>query len=153
MDKFTKTTEIDISAMKDMEDETPKKSNVGKIVAMVICLIASIFIWLLVMEIDDTQIEKEFKDISVQIVYDGEQNSEYEIIAEKLDVTIEATRSDMADLSKEGIVLTVHIPSDFDYTKSEQRLTVKSSVKGSGEGSWKMVSSSEVTVQVNKKWK
>ncbi len=150
MDKFTKTTEIDISAMKDMEDETPKKSNVGKIIAMVICLIASIFIWLLVMEIDDTKIQKEYKDIAVQIVYEDSQNPEYEIVADKIDVTIEATRSDMADLSKEGITLKVYIPKDFSYVEGEQRLPVKSTFNAEN-GTWKMVSSAEVTVQVNKK--
>lgn len=152
MDKFTKTTEIDISAMNDMEDETPKKSNVGKIVAMIICLIASIFIWLLVMETDDTKIKKEYKDVSVVVVYDvGAQNQGYEIIPNTMDVTIEATRSDMADLSKDGITLTLYIPKDFNYDLAEQKLTVKPVICGSGEGAWKMVSSSEVTVQVIKK--
>ena len=147
MDKFTKTTEIDISAMKDMEDETPKKSNVGKIVAMVICLIASIFIWLLVMEIDDTTVKKEFKDISVQIIYDdGQQNPDYEIIVDKMDVTVEATRSDMADLSRDGIVLTLHIPKNFSYEEGEHTLTVKPTISGYGEGAWIMVSSSNINL-------
>ena len=151
MDKFTKTTEIDISAMNEMEDETPKKSNVGKIIALIICLIASIFIWLLVMETDNTKIEKEFKDVAVVVSYKSAQNPDYEIIVEPVDVTISATRSDMADLSKSGIILTVEIPDSFSYEEAQQTILAKSTVKGSSDGEWAVVSSLYVTVQVVKK--
>ena len=152
MDKFTKTTEIDISAMKDIEDETPKKSNVGKIVAMVICLIASIFIWLLVMEIDDTKIQKEYKDITVQIA-DNSEYDEYEFVLDKskIDVVISATRSDMADLSKDKIILKIAIPQDFDYEKSNTFSAKPFATFVPKDGSWAMVNCEEVTVQVNKK--
>ena len=40
MDKFTKTTEIDISTMHDvMEEETPKKNNFAKVIAIIISFI------------------------------------------------------------------------------------------------------------------
>ena len=112
MDKFTKTTEIDISAMVDMEDETPKKSTAGTIVALIVCLIVSLFIWVFVMETDSSLIEKTYDDISVTIVNNTENLN---ITAEDVSVAIKATRSDFADLKKQDITAVldasnVHIP-------------------------------------------
>lgn len=152
MDKFTKTTEIDISAMNDMEDETPKKGKAGKIIALIICLIASIFIWLLVMETDDdTLIKKEFSDVAVKIEYLGKKNEAYDIEIDNLDVVVKATRSDMADLSKEDITLTVKIPADFSYDNPPKTLPLVSKAAGIGDGSWVVIASTEVEIQVIEK--
>ncbi len=64
MDKFTKTTEIDISAMNDvMEEETPKKSNLGKIISIIVSLIIAIAIWLYITDNDTKEII--FEDVAV----------------------------------------------------------------------------------------
>ena len=153
MDKFTKTTEIDISAMNDMEDETPKKGKAGTIIALIICLIASIFIWLLVMETENETIKKEYSEIPVKIEYLGEKNEAYDIIISDayLDVVIEATRSDMADLSKDGITLTVKIPADFRYDEPPKSLTVEAKACGTKPGSWLATTSKTVDIQVVEK--
>jgi YbbR domain-containing protein len=117
MDKFTKTTEIDISAMNEMEDETPKKSKVGKIIAMVICLIIAIFIWMLVMEVDTTIYEKEFKDISVEIIDD---NNNYQLAStvNKLNIIVKGTNSDLVDIKESDIKIYLE-SSSFDDSKYE----------------------------------
>lgn len=102
MDKFTKTTEIDISAMVDMEDETPKKSKASTIIALVVCLIVSLLIWTFVMETDSSLIEKTYEEISVTVINNTEN---YNITAEDVSVAIKATRSDFADLKKQDIVV------------------------------------------------
>ena len=50
MDRFSKTTEIDISELAAIEDDTPKKSKIGNIIALILSIIIAIFIWLYVME-------------------------------------------------------------------------------------------------------
>jgi len=151
MDKFTKTTEIDISAMNEMEDETPKKSNVGTVIALIICLIASIFIWLLVMETDTTLIEKQFDDVSVQVV--GEIEG-YDIIVSPVDINVKATRSDMADLTKDDIKLTFTV-AKYNINKGVTKTVILSAddikIVGEGEGEWIPSGPIEVKVQVVKK--
>ncbi len=111
MDKFTKTTEIDISAMTEMEDETPKKSNVGKVVAMIFCLILAIFIWLFVMEIDTSIQEREYKDISVEKIGDAG----YTVLGDLcVDVVLKGVSKELADISKDDI----HVILDFSKIKN-----------------------------------
>ena len=111
MDKFTKTTEIDISAMTEMEDETPKKSNVGNVIAMVCCLILAIFIWLFVMEIDTSIQQREYKDISVEkIGYDA-----YTVSGDlSVDVVLTGISKELADINKDDI----HVILDFSKIKN-----------------------------------
>lgn len=156
MDKFTKTTEIDISAMNEIEDETPKKSNAGTIVALILCLVASIFIWLLVMETDTQEIEKTFSGVPVQVVQVSDIDS-YEITVSSATVTVKATKSDMADLTKDGIKLTLTVLKytelDLNSTEPQTITLLPEDVKifGNDDGEWKMVGSVKVTVQVKAK--
>ncbi len=100
MDKFTKTTEIDISAMTEMEDETPQKSSTGKIIAMICCLILAMIIWLFVMEIDTTIQEREYNDISVEPI----GNAGYTILGDlNVDVTLTGINRELADINKDDI--------------------------------------------------
>ena len=51
MTKFTKTTEIDISAMQDViEEETPKRSKLSFVLPMIISVVLAFFIWIYVTE-------------------------------------------------------------------------------------------------------
>ena len=148
MEKFTKTTEIDISAMNEMEDETPKKSNVGNIIAIIVCLIASIFIWLYVMETDSSLVTKTYKDIDVKV--EGTLEG-YEIINSKVDVEIKATKSDLADLSKDEIRVVLEANDVKD--ELDQKVSVKVYIASEDKGEWIIANQKEITVQVVKKWK
>jgi len=118
MDKFTKTTEIDISAMTEMEDETPQKSNVGKVVAMIFSLIFAIVIWLFVMEIDTTIQEREFKNISVLIT-----NSDGYIVtgAENVDVILSGVKNQLADIDRDEIKVILDLSKLEEITLGEER--------------------------------
>ena len=146
MEKFTKTTEIDISAMNEMEDETPKKSNVGNIIAIIVCLIASIFIWLYVMETDSSLVTKTYKDIDVKV--EGTLEG-YEIINSKVDVEIKATKSDLADLSKDEIRVVLEANDVKD--ELDQKVSVKVYIASEDKGEWIIANQKEITVQVVKK--
>ena len=100
MDKFTKTTEIDISAMTEMEDETPKKSNVGNVIAMICCLILAIIIWLFVMEIDTSIQEREFKDITVEKISDAGYTVSGNL---NVNVVLTGVSNELASINKEDI--------------------------------------------------
>ena len=68
MDKFTKTTEIDISSMSAIEEDTPKSGKWGKIVALILCLLLSVIIWVYVMETDTSIKTKTIEDVRVTSV-------------------------------------------------------------------------------------
>ena len=100
MDKFTKTTEIDISAMTEMEDETPKKSNVGNVIAMICCLIFAIIIWLFVMEIDTSEKTRAYNDISISVI----GNEGYVVSGNKtVDVVLKGISKELADVDRDDI--------------------------------------------------
>lgn len=67
MDRFSRTTEIDTAeiAAATMEDDTPQKSKASVIIAIVVCLLVAVVIWLFVMETNTEIIQKEFNDIPV----------------------------------------------------------------------------------------
>jgi hypothetical protein len=129
MDKFTKTTEIDISAMNEMEDETPKKSKVGTIVALIVCLFVSLFIWIFVMETDTSLIEKTYDDVSVTIV---NNINNFDITAEDMSVIIKATRSDFADLKKHDISVILDASSITSPGKQNAKVMIKVNSVGDG---------------------
>ena len=126
MDKFTKTTEIDISAMNDMEDETPKKSSAGKIIAMILCLIFAIIIWFLVMELDSTSQERKFEGISVELI-----GSEGYMIQGDLtiDVVFNGTNKNLANIDANDIKATLDLSkTDIDTTGKEMEYIVSISL-------------------------
>ena len=96
MDKFTKTTEIDISAMHDvMEDDTPKKNRVGKIIAIIISLIVAIGIWIYATE---TNGSIETDTYEVQVTIDDMVLDFY--------ARVSGTNSQLADFDASKIVIT-----------------------------------------------
>lgn len=104
MDKFTKTTEVDISNMNTVEDETPQKGKVGKIIAIVISLLLAISIWIYAMETDETKVEKEYSDIKVVV-----QNApkQFDVSASNVSVTLVGTNSQLVDVDPSEIVVIV----------------------------------------------
>ena len=143
MEKFTKTTEIDISAMNEIEDEAPKKSNVGNVIAIIVCLVLAILIWVFVIETDDSLTSKVYK-VNITDTVDG-----YEIVNTSINVEIKATRSDLADLSKDEIIVTID-KTALNKEIDTQKLPVKVQIESSDEGEW-IVVSNNLSVQVSKK--
>ena len=143
MEKFTKTTEIDISAMNEIEDEAPKKSNVGNVIAIIVCLLLAILIWVFVIETDDSLTSKVYK-VNVTDTVDG-----YEIVNTSINVEIRATRSDLADLSKDEIIVTID-KTALNKEIDTQKLPVKVQIESSDEGEW-IVVSNNLSVQISKK--
>jgi hypothetical protein len=143
MEKFTKTTEIDISAMNEIEDEAPKKSNVGNVIAIIVCLLFAILIWVFVIETDDSLTSKVYK-VNVTDTVDG-----YEIVNTSINVEIRATRSDLADLSKDEIIVMID-KTALNKEIDTQKLPVKVHIESSDEGEW-IVVSNNLSVQVSKK--
>lgn len=95
MDKFTKTTEIDISAMHDvMEEETPKKNKTGKIVAIIISCLVAIGVWVYASE-KDSNIETDTYE--VQATFDNQVLDFY--------VYVSGTNSQLADFDANKIVI------------------------------------------------
>ena len=104
MDKFTKTTEVDISNMGLIEEETPQKSKAGKIIAMIISLLLAVSIWLYVVETDDTLVEKEFNNVEVKIV---NLSADQEIVADPVTVILTGTNSKLVDIDEEDIIVEI----------------------------------------------
>lgn len=91
MDKFTKTTEIDISTMHDvMEEETPKKNNFAKIIAIIVAFIVAVVFCVYIMDTDTTPIVESY-----QVQVEGTEDI--------VTVQVKATNSQLADI-KEVIV-------------------------------------------------
>lgn len=109
MDKFTKTTEVEISNMNSVEEETPQKSKVGGIVAIIICLLLSLVAWVYVAETDDAEVEKEYKNVKVVVLDADEQLN---IIADDVSVTLVGTNSQLVDVNPADIIVTVNALSD-----------------------------------------
>ncbi len=67
MDRFSKTTEIDTAeiAAAAMEDDTPKKSRISIIIALVSCILIAIIIWMTVMEADTNPFQREYDDVKI----------------------------------------------------------------------------------------
>lgn len=104
-DKFTKTTETDISNMSLMEEETPQKSKAGTIITIIISLILSVSLWLYVVDSDDKKIEKAFDDIEVQII---NANPDYVISAENVTVVLIGTKSQLVDVEESEIIVEIN---------------------------------------------
>lgn len=104
MDKFTKTTEIDISNLSLMEEEAPQKSKIGKVIAIIISLLLSVSIWIYVVETDQTSVEKEFGNIAVTVINDNEQ---FNITADNVSVVLVGTNSQLVDINASQIVVKI----------------------------------------------
>lgn len=95
MAEFTKTTEIDISAMHEViEEETPKKNKWRWILSIIISIVLAFIVWLYVTEVSTDEHTKVFYDIQVV-------NAENETV----NVAVTGTYSELADLKKDHIVV------------------------------------------------
>ena len=110
MDKFTKTTEVDISNMNIMEEEAPQKRKAGKIIAMIICLLLAVVAWIYVVETDDTKVEKTFDDITVVLT----NGSDKQFTAENVSVTLIGTNSQLVDVDKSKIIFKIDAASYYN---------------------------------------
>ena len=88
MTKFTKTTEIDISAMHEViEEETPKRSKLALVLPIIISVVLAFFVWIYVTENSD---DVKTKTFTVQV-----PNEEI-----TLDIEVEGTYSALADINE-----------------------------------------------------
>ena len=88
MAEFTKTTEIDISAMHEViEEETPKRSKLALVLPIIISVILAFFVWIYVTENSD---DVKTKTFTVQV-----PNEEI-----TLDIEVEGTYSALADINE-----------------------------------------------------
>ncbi len=122
MDKFTKTTEVDISNINPVEDEAPQKSKTGKIIAAVVCVLLAIVAWIYVVETDETRVEKSFGGIEVVVL---DASDDYVIKADKVSVTLVGTNSQLVDVDTSKIIVKVNALKKQD--DGEKRYCVYSS--------------------------
>lgn len=114
MDKFTKTTEMDISAMNEAEEEASKKnkgkSKIGTIISIILCMFVAVAIWLFAMESDDGLYSRTYKDINVNLI----GNDGYEVSGDLcVDVVLLGTNSELANIEREEIEVNL----DFSKLK------------------------------------
>lgn len=108
MDKFTKTTEGELSNVNMAEEEAPQKGKAGKIIAIIISLFLAIAAWLYVVGTDETIVEKKFDDIAVVILDKSEQ---FNIIADNVSVTLCGTNSQLVEIDPAKIVVKINAMS------------------------------------------
>jgi len=146
MDKFSRTTEIDTAGvLSAIEEETPKKSRRGNIIALVICILVAVFIWAYVVDTNPEIVDAQFSDVTV--TFESEQ---YNVeIKTKVDVTVSGTVSDIVDISKSDI--TVYIPAERINSEGAYNVPVICSFNTTVENVQIIPSVSTVLIQVTKK--
>lgn len=104
MDKFSRTTEIDTAGVLNaIEQDTPKKSRRGKIIALIICLFVAICIWVYAMDTDTTIDEKKYDDIDIVV-----ESDEYIVeVLTTVDVTLKGTKGDLVDIKRSEIKISI----------------------------------------------
>ena len=104
MDKFSRTTEIDTTGVLNaIEQDAPKKSRRGNIIAFVLCVLAAIVIWLYVMDTDSEIIEKEFVEVPVVV-----EDCGYDVeIKTPVNITIKGTKGELVDIKRSEIKVVV----------------------------------------------
>ena len=108
MDKFSRTTEIDTAGvLSAIEEETPKKSRRGNIIALVICVLVAIFIWAYVVDTNPEITSIEFSNVEVAV-----QSDEYNVVLKtQVDITVSGTISDVVDISRSDISVYISTES------------------------------------------
>ena len=103
MDKFTKTTEGELSNVNLVEEEAPKKSRIGTVVAIIVSLLLAISAWLYV--VNEATSEMEFNDVKVIVL---DESGKFNIIAENVSVTLCGTNSQLVEVDPSKIVVKVN---------------------------------------------
>ena len=108
MDKFSRTTEIDTAGvLSAIEEETPKKSRRGNIIALVICVLVAIFIWAYVVDTNPEISSIEFSNVEVAV-----QSDEYNVVLKtQVDITVSGTISDIVDINRSDISVYISTES------------------------------------------
>ena len=140
MDKFTKTTEIDISAMNSMEEEAPKSSKVGKVIAIIVSFLIAVAIWLYVIETDPTKYDKTYENIPINIVNISQELSGCNIEVGDVTVILTGTKSALADIDESDIIVDLNaqdisgVGTHTVYVKARVNddISVEAKVKDSG---------------------
>lgn len=98
MDRFSKTTEIDTAeiAAAAMEDDTPKKSKATIIIALVLCVLVSVVVWLFVMETDTEPARMEL-DIGVYAAMEDDTP------IENVEIIVSGLRKNIVDIKKQDL--------------------------------------------------
>ena len=104
MDKFSRTTEIDTAGVLNaIEQDTPKKSRRGNIIALVICIFVAVGIWAYVMYTDPTEHEREYRDVDIIC-----ENADYNVeVLDEVDVVIKGTNLNITEISKSDIKIVI----------------------------------------------
>ncbi len=120
MDKFSRTTEIDTAGVLNaIEQDAPKKSRRGNIIALVVCVLTAICIWLYVMDTDTQIIEKEYLDVPVIV-----ESVDFDVdVKTMVDVTIKGTKGDLVDIKRSEIKLVVTSESIEEKVQQGAMLT------------------------------
>ena len=104
MDRFSKTTEIDVSALNSMEEDTPKSSNAIKIVAAIFSLLLAVVIWLYVMETDTEVYEHEITVVE----YELSETVNYNIKPKQtMIIKVSGTKSELADVDADDFKVII----------------------------------------------
>ena len=146
MDKFSRTTEIDTAGvLSAIEEDTPKKSRKGNIIALIICIVVAIIIWAYVVETDTELHEKTFTDIAVT-----SHNDDYNItVKSQIDVTLKGTSKNLVDISKSEII--VSIPSVYINGEGEYKVPITCGLEAKIDNVQITPSVTEVLIQVTAK--
>lgn len=93
MAKFTKTTEIDISAMHDViEEETPKRNKWFTIIPIIISVIVAFAIWMYV-----TENSSDINEVNFTVEVENLDT------AETIELVASGTNSNLADFNKKDV--------------------------------------------------
>ncbi|MBQ9744666.1 MAG: hypothetical protein IJW19_06025 [Clostridia bacterium] len=147
MDKFSRTTEIDTAGVLNaIEQDTPKKSRRGNIIALIICILAAIFIWAYVTDTDATIDEKEYRDINVSV-----ESSQYNVeVKTVVNVTLKGTKSDLVDVKRSEIKIVVS--ADQIHKEGEYKVPITCYLDDAVNADVEIIpSTGYVTVSVKKK--
>ena len=105
MDKFSRTTELDTAGVLNaIEEDTPKKSRRGNIIALIVCLVVAVVIWGHVMNTDTTVYEKDYVDIDIIV-----DSNEYTVTPKgTLSVVVKGTKSELVDIKRSEIKAVIN---------------------------------------------
>ena len=141
MDRFSKTTEIDTAEITaaTMEDDTPKKSKVSNIIALILCILIAIVVWMFVMETDTNYIEKDFDDVPVysDVISDNP--------IDKIDIVVTGIRNNIIDIKASDIKLVLTGDKYDVYLSEEKNQIFNAEIK--------IEPNDEIVVTVIRKWK